>query len=861
MSLPRLFLIDAHALCYRSYFAIKELSTSYGQATNAVYGFLSTLRKILRDYQPDYMAVCFDVGKKTLRQEKYTEYKIHRPAMPDNLISQIPLIKEVVAAYRLPQFELEGFEADDVIATITEKVSRENLEVVIVSGDKDMMQLVDAEKVKIFNVRKDEIIPYSQLQETFGIDPKRMADYLGLVGDQSDNIPGVIGIGEVTARELINQFGTLENILANINDIKSDKVREKIQNQKEQALFSKELATLDRKVPIAFELETLKVSAPDSSQLFELFKKLEFRKLAEEFAPQGSTEKGNSKPVHVRTLTASNDIKELAAKLQKKGTCIFLCDREQGSEDVLFSGFMFSVSLDEMLFIAEDNIGQLKPVFEDTKIIKVCHNSKECMKVLFKKDIVMKGRIFDVMLAAYLLAPSQGAFDVETLAWIYLKMPSSANDNLAKKVELLAQMYPILEKELNEKELIKLFNEIEIPLAYVLFRMETEGVTIDQELLKELSSETEKKIEELITQLYQLAGSEFNLNSPKQLSEVLFAKLKLPVVKKTKTGFSTDEGVLLKLAEKHPLPKLILDYRQLAKLKSTYIDALPRLVNHKTNRLHAFFNQTGTETGRLSSNNPNLQNIPIRTELGRQIRKAFIASREDKVIISADYSQIELRILAHLSQDKNLIKAFQEGQDIHAFTAALIFDIKEAAVTSQMRNSAKRVNFGIIYGISAFGLSKDLGVSQQEAQDFIDKYFLRYPDVKKFMDEEIKKAEKNGFVLTLLNRRRYLPEIYNINATIKQFAQRQAINTPVQGSAADLLKLAMINIQKELEAKSFESKMIITVHDELVFDVLEKERVSVVEIIREQMEHPLKLSVPIKASVKVGRNWLDMQEI
>ncbi|MFA5059856.1 MAG: DNA polymerase I [Candidatus Omnitrophota bacterium] len=855
----KLFLIDAHGLCYRAYFAVKNLSTSYGQATNAVFGFTNILKKILRQHKPEYMAVCFDVGKKTHRQEKFAEYKIHRPAMPDSLISQIPIIKDLVSAFNLPMFELEGFEADDLIATITEKVKKDNLDIVIVSGDKDMIQLAE-KNVKIFNVRKDEVSSYEELKDAFGIDPEKIVDYIALAGDQSDNIPGVVGIGEVTARQLINQFGSLEDILANVDRIESSKVKEKLMAQREQAVFSKELAMLDRKVPIRFDLKSLKVPEPDTRKLFELFQKLEFRKFAEEISGEVLTTGKEEKAAKPKNLASSSDFENFYSKAQKKGDIVFLLDRPEESQDILFPGLMAAIGK-ELFFISEDKIGEAKAVFESPDIVKITHDVKEAMKFLSRHDISIHGEIFDCMLAGYLLAPAQTSFDIATLSWNYLKTTISSDGNLAKKTEAILKIFPVLKEELVSKSLLKLFQEIEIPLAYVLFKMEEQGVCIDEALLGELSKDGDAKIQELTVKLFEMAGVEFNLNSPKQLAQILFEKLKLPVVKKTKTGFSTDEGVLAKLAEKHPLPALILEYRQLAKLKSTYIDALPKLINRKTGRVHASFNQAGTETGRLSSNNPNLQNIPIRTELGRKIRKAFVASQKDRIIVSADYSQIELRILAHLSQDKNLFKAFKSDQDIHAYTAALIFDVKESAVTSEMRNTAKRVNFGIIYGISAFGLAKDLKISQTQAQDFIDKYFDRYPAVKQFMDDEIKKCEKNGFVLTLLNRRRYLPEIHSDNANIKQFAQRQAINTPVQGSAADLLKLAMINIQNELEKNCSESKMIITVHDELVFDVVEKEREALTVMIRDKMEHALSLSVPLKASVKIGRNWLDMQEI
>ncbi len=858
MPKAKLFLIDAHGLCYRSYFAIKGLSTSSGQATNAVYGFTNTLRKILRDFKPEYLAVCFDVGKKTRRQERFAEYKIHRPSMPEDLISQLPLIKDVVSAFRLPIFELEGFEADDVIATIAQKVSKEDIETVIVSADKDMLQLVDR-RVKVWNVQKDMMIGSKEAKEMLGIEPDKVTDYLGLAGDQSDNIPGVLGIGEVTARDLINEYGTIEHMLAHIDKLKSEKIKEKLLAQKDMAIFSKELATLDARVPIKFTLEDLRVSEPDNRRLSDLFQNLEFRKFAEEFSSQTTAEK----KIPATTVETDAQIESLLAKIREKEEMIFLFDLPEGEESAggLFGGMSISLGAEDHFYLASPKVKSFKEIFEDEAIVKVSHNIKSAMHILAREKIDLKGKAFDVMLAGYLLSPSQGGFDIPALAWMFLKAPLSVGDDAASRAQSLFRMYELFKKELVQKSLFKLFEEIEMPLAHVLFCMEEEGVCLDEALLKKLSRECDEKIKALVSRIYKMAGAEFNLNSPKQLSHVLFEKLKLPVVRKTKTGFSTDEGVLMRLAKKHDMPALILDYRQLAKLKSTYIDALPKLVHAKTKRLHTSFNQTGTETGRLSSNNPNLQNIPIRTELGAQIRKAFIASGKHNTIISADYSQIELRILAHLSKDENLIKAFKRDQDIHAFTAALIFDVKEDEVTSSMRDAAKRVNFGIIYGISAFGLSKDLEITHEEAQAFIDRYFARYPCVKKFMDNEIKKAQENGFVLTLMNRRRYLPDIKSSNMAVRQFSERQAINTPVQGSAADLIKLAMINIQRELEKRKLESKMIITVHDELVFDVTEKEKPGMIEFIRDQMEHSIALSVPIKVTVKAGANWLDMEEV
>ena len=855
MPKSRLFLIDAHALCYRSFFAVKSLTTSYGQPTNAVVGFLNTLKKILKDYQPEYIAACFDVGKKTHRQEKFSEYKVNRPSMPDDLISQIPLIKQLVLAHNIPFFELEGFEADDVIATISRKAAKKDVEVMIVSGDKDMVQLVD-DHIKIFDYRKGEIIDTQKVEEIYGFKPERMVDYIGLAGDKTDNIPGVMGVGKVTATQLIQSYGDLENILKNLDQLKSQKISEKIKDQKDQAIMSKELAVLDDCVPIDFKLKDAKKIESDNELLFKLFQKLEFRKLAEEV----SVSCANNKKVSSKALSTKEDIDDLCQKIKKNKIFSFVINI---SEDDLTQSTTTVVAFDEKetFSISLKDTRKLKEVFESDDILKICHNIKGGLKFLSAQGIDLKGDIFDVLLAGYLLEPSQAGKDIASLLWKYLKIAISKEDDIDSQAGYLISLFAVLKKELDQKFLLKLFNEIEIPLAFVLCSVEQQGVCLDVKFLHKLSIQMAKEISSLRKKIYVLAGEEFNLNSPKQLSHVLFEKLKLPVIKKIKTGFSTNEDVLHRLAENHELPQLILSYRHLAKLTSTYVDALPKMVDPKTSRIHAEFDQAGTETGRLSSRNPNLQNIPIRTEFGRQIRKAFVARDSKHIIVSADYSQIELRILAHLSKDKALIDAFKNDEDVHTFTAASIFNVKESEVDSEMRVAAKRVNFGIVYGISAFGLAKDLGVSQVEAQEFIDKYFLRYPDVSKFMQKEIEKAEKNGFVLTLLNRRRYLPEIHSDNMMMRQFAQRQAINTPVQGSAADLIKLAMINVQETIKEKKLESKMIITVHDELVFDVLKSEKDQMIDLIREQMESPLKLLVPIKVSIKAGNNWLETKEV
>ncbi len=853
MTQTKVFLIDGHAMVYRAFYAIQGLTNSKGQPTNAVYGFINALRKILRDQAPSHIAVCFDVGKKTKRQEKYADYKVQRQSMPEGLIGQLPLIKEVVKAYRIPMFEMEGYEADDVIATLAHKLREENLNVVIASEDKDMYQLL-TEGVLMYSSRQDKVLGLKESEERFGINPARITDYIALCGDTSDNIPGVFGIGEVTARNLVNEFGTIENLYQNISSVKQDKLREKLVTQKEAAFFSKELAVLEKDVPLDIDLEALKVQEPDKAALIKLFTEFEFRKFVQELSQETLEEQPETSPTEAKLLNNADALKDFITQAKKAGGFAVVPQQAEGRVERLWLAVGHDVSVVDVAKAA-----QLKIVIEDKLIRKSTYNFKALKKLFDSLSLKIEGEVFDAMLAGYLLTSGQAAFDLGALAWQYLK--KSPSDDQAGQVALLEELVAPMADDLRAKDLKKLYEELEFPLSLSLADMEEEGVRLDTNALSKLSKQCDQKIQESTSAIYKIAGREFNLNSPKQLAEVLFVQLKIPPVKKTKTGFSTDEEVLSRLAVKYEIAQLILDYRQIAKLKSTYIDAFPKLMNPQTGRLHACFNQTGAETGRLSSNNPNLQNIPIRTALGREIRRAFIPLNDGDVLLSADYSQIELRILAHLAQDESMIKAFKGGEDFHAYTAGLIFDVPESKVDASMRNSAKRVNFGIIYGISAFGLAKDLGVSNAEAQDFIDRYFLKYPGVKSFMDACIGKAQECGYVTTLLNRRRYIPEINSKNIGLRQFAERQAINTPVQGSAADLMKLAIINIHEEILKKKLKSRMIITVHDELVFNVPKNEVKIMTGFVQDKMENAWKLSVPITVSVKAGQNWLDMEKI
>jgi len=843
MTKPKLFLIDATALCYRAFYAIRSLSTSFGQPTNAIYGFINMLNKILKEKNPQFLAVCFDVSRDTFRLKKFAEYKIKRPPMPDELSSQIPLIKEVISAYGVTIFEQEGYEADDIIATLARKAKEEGISTTIVSSDKDMLQLVD-EDTAVFSPYKDEGIIYDEkkVSERFGIGPERITDIVALMGDDVDNIPSVPGIGEKTAVALIKEFGSSEKLLSNIDKIKSEKIKTAIKNNIDTIKLNKELAVLDKKIDLDFNLDKLKLTEPNHRELFRLFKFLEFKKLLKDL----EVREDKTPDMGVDTFQ-DKELKDLINPQDE----LILCGDNLGSLIFHAKGKFFRITHPG---------ANLKAILSNPQIKKIGHDLKKINVSLAKQDTVLDGLYFDTMVAGYLINPSKSGYNLNDLAWDYLDgLLKSDSMNNVEAVNIIKQLKPKLERELRDKSLFNLFTEIEMPLVEVLARMELTGIKLDLEILNKLSKDLEERLIKLIEDIHELSGCQFNINSPKQLRGILFEKLKLPIIKRSKTGPSTDEEVLRKLANKHKLPALLLEYRQLTKLKSTYIDALPDLVDPKTGRIHTSFNQTATETGRLSSSEPNLQNLPIKTDLGRNIRRAVIAFSKDSYLFSCDYSQVELRILAHLSKDKNLISAFKDNKDIHKITASLIYGLEGKDITESMRDTAKRVNFGIIYGLTSFGLSRDLGISVDEAQGFIEAYFSRYPKVKDYVQEQINHAKKEGFVTTILGRRRYIPEINNKNQSIRLLAERQAINAPIQGSASDLIKLAMVKIDEQIKINALKTRMIIQIHDELVFDVFKEEMAEFVDLAMDKMENVLKLDVPIKVDIKKGKNWLEME--
>ena len=874
-----IYLIDGHALCYRAYYAIRELSNSKGVPTNAVYGFINILRKLLREYDPEMMTVVFDKGAPTARIEKYAEYKAHRKPMPDDLFDQIAKIKEVVDAYRIPIFELEGYEADDVIATLALKAEKKGLKVIIVTADKDALQLVN-ENIKVLNLKTsgDVLVGEEQVEEKYGVKPTLMVDLMALTGDASDNVPGVKGVGPQTASKLIKQFGGLKNIYINIDKVMPETLRRKLVDNKEIAELSRELVELDKEAPVTLNAEETILGDPNIEKMVELFKEFEFEKLLREIMPKEEKKEGS-----YSICEDKDGVGKIAESIKQKKEFTFLIKYAEDEKNI--EGITFSAKEQEAVYIPfkKDSSAykQIKSIFEDKNIKKCGYNLKKTIIALSNEGIKAKGLNFDVMIADYLIDPSRPKHDIPGIAMRHLNinlqeekkgvnwddkgqgaLDFSASVDYEHECESAAVIFDLedaLTKELKTKGLNELFRDVEMPLVDVLAEMELMGVGIDVEYLKKQSKIFEKNLGETSKKIHELAGEKFNINSPKQLQYILFEKLELPPSKKTKTGYSTDETVLNKLSESHEIAVDLLKYRQMNKLKTAYYDSILGLVNKKNNILYAHFNQAVTATGRLSSSDPNLQNIPIKTALGKEIRKAFVPIEAGDVLLCADYSQVELRVLAHLSGDKALVKAFKNNEDVHNFTASEIFGCKMKDVTGEMRSIAKTVNFGIVYGISAFGLAKDLGVEFYEAQKFIDSYFERYEGVKTFISDTIKKAKKSTYVTTILNRRRYIPEIKSSNERLQSFAERAAVNTPVQGSAADIIKLAMIECHNEF--KDTKVKMISQVHDELVFSVPKKIVKEISEKVEKIMENVIKLEVPLKVDMEKGDNWLDLKKV
>ena len=923
MSKGKLVLIDGHALAYRAYYALPPtLSTSKGELINAVFGFTSMLLNVLRDEKPDYIAVAFDVGK-TFRHEKYKEYKAHRIEMPDELRTQMARIQEIVRALSIPIIEAEGYEADDVLGTLAQKAEKEGAEILIVTGDTDTFQLID-EHTRVLTSRRSfsDTIVYDQegIEERYGLQPHQLIDYKALVGDTSDNIPGVRGIGKKTATKLLQQYGSVEEIYAHLDEVKSSRFRNALEQGRESAFLSKFLATIVTDVPAELDLEACRTSEFDQDKVKELFGELEFRTLLNRLPSETQAEKGRQAPPHQlpmfqeaeqveeETTTPTNyqivadeeALEELVARLSKAAAITL--DTETTSTDAMAAGLVgialtdregdgYYVPVGHGLGAGEQLpldyvLEKLRPVLEDESIAKYAHNSKYDLTVLVRHGAHVQGLSFDTMIAEWLADPASRNLGLKNLAWTRLGVEMQPISDLigsgkkqitmaqvpvaqaasyaAADVDMTHRLVKVLEPELRKRELLSLFTEVEMPLVPVLVEMEMKGVKLDVEYLGEMSRQLHGQLSTLEREIQEMVGYPFNINSTQQLSDALFVRLGLPAkgVQKTKSGhYSTSAGVLEKLKGQHTVIELILKQRELAKLKSTYVDALPQLVNQRTGRVHTSFNQTGTVTGRLSSSAPNLQNIPIRTEMGRQVRRAFVAE-EGSVLLAADYSQVELRILAHISQDPAMLGAFARDEDIHASTAAFLFDVPLGEVDQEMRRVAKSINFGISYGMGGYGMAWRTGLSQKEADRFIKEYFTKYSRVKAYLDETKRKARDMGYVETLLGRRRYFPELRSgsrAHQNVRASAERMAINAPIQGSAADIIKIATIRLHQALKERGLRSGMTLQVHDELVLEVPEGELEVVAPLVKSTMEGAFQLDAPLKVDMKVGKNWLEME--
>ncbi len=884
-----IFLIDGSAYIFRAYHAIRSLSNSKGLPTNAAFGFTRMVIKLMEERRPEYAVMLFDAKGPTFRHELYQDYKANRPAMPEDLAVQIPIIKDITRGFNLPLIEKPGFEADDLIGTLARLAEDDGFRVVMVTGDKDFVQLV-TDRTIIWDPMKDETIDKTGVLDKFGIEPRQMIDVMGLSGDTSDNVPGVPGIGQKTALALIKQFGSMEALYRQVDSIAKKKQKENLITFREQAQLSRDLVTIDVNTPLEFEADRFRLTGPDNKQLARLFKDLEFRQLQLAFGATTKTRTKNYQPVQTRKA-----LLELAGRLEKE-PCIAL-DTETTSKNPMQAelvGLSFAMQPDEAYYIPcghadpgsggqlspAEVIKALKPVLENPAVKKIGQNIKYDWLVLNRYGVELNGVTFDTMLASYLINPSKRAHSLDQIALDFLNHKTITYEQVVGKgkgaqsfsqvpldkavpyacedADITLMAKNVLQPKLEEIGLTKLFETVEMPLVPVLMRMEQTGINVDREKLHSLSQSFAARLDGLEADIYQLAGEEFNINSSQQLGQILFEKLKLPVQKKTrkKTGYSTDVNVLTILARHHELPAFILEHRTLAKLKSTYSDALIDLIHPETGRIHTSYNQTVAATGRLSSSEPNLQNIPIRTDDGLEIRRAFIP-RDGWVLVSADYSQVELRILAHCSDDQILIQAFKDGEDIHTRTAAEVFQVPPEMITPELRRQAKAINFGIMYGMSPFGLSNQLDISQKMAKVYIDNYFDRYRGVRAYMDRTIAEAVATKKTSTLMGRIRLLPEIDSANWNVRQFAERTAINTPIQGTAADLIKIAMIRIDAELRKRGLKATMLLTVHDELVFEVPPEEIDPASEIIKTNMESVWDLKVPLLVNIAKGLNWAE----
>ena len=872
----KLVLIDGNSLSFRAFYALPLLSNHAGIHTNAVYGFAMLLEKIIKEEKPNHFLVAFDAGKTTFRHSKYSEYKGGRQKTPPELSEQFPYIRQLLDAYHIKRYELDNYEADDIIGTLSRQADEEGFETIIITGDRDLTQLA-TDNVTIYYTKKgvtdvDHYTPKFIAEKYNGLVPKQIIDMKGLMGDTSDNIPGVAGVGEKTAIKLLNQFESVEGVYEHIEEVTAKKLKEKLINSKDDALMSKDLATINVHSPIEVSLEDTKLNLQDdTTEKIELFKKLEFKQLLADIDTSSTNEVVIDKTFEIEQDFQNvdlNDLNEAVIHFELEGTNYL--------KDTILK-FGFYTNHQHVVINAEDvkDYKHLVQWLEDKNTTKIVYDAKKTYVSAHRLGINIENIEFDVMLASYIIDPSRSIDDVKSVVSLYgqnyvkdnitifgkgkkhhIPEEPILSEHIASVTEAIAAVTPTMKSQLEDYNQIELLKDLELPLARILSEMEEIGIYTDINDLKEMEFEIQKKLDVLISNIHESAGEAFNINSPKQLGVVLFETLQLPVIKKTKTGYSTAVDVLEKLQGEHPIIDDILEYRQLAKLQSTYVEGLQKVIS-KDHRIHTRFNQTLAQTGRLSSIDPNLQNIPIRLEEGRKIRKAFKPTSKDSVILSADYSQIELRVLAHITQDESLKHAFINGHDIHTATAMKVFNVESDQVDSLMRRQAKAVNFGIVYGISDYGLSQSLGITRKKAKAFIDDYLASFPGVKQYMSDIVKDAKAQGYVETLLHRRRYIPDITSRNFNLRSFAERTAMNTPIQGSAADIIKLAMVKFSEKIKETKYHAKLLLQVHDELIFEIPKSEVEDFSKFVEEIMEQALVLDVPLKVDSNYGATWYD----
>ncbi|MCG1612968.1 DNA polymerase I [Staphylococcus epidermidis] len=872
----KLVLIDGNSLSFRAFYALPLLSNHAGIHTNAVYGFAMLLEKIIKEEKPNHFLVAFDAGKTTFRHSKYSEYKGGRQKTPPELSEQFPYIRQLLDAYHIKRYELDDYEADDIIGTLSRQADEADFETIIITGDRDLTQLA-TDNVTIYYTKKgvtdvDHYTPEFIAEKYQGLVPKQIIDMKGLMGDTSDNIPGVAGVGEKTAIKLLNQFESVEGVYEHIEEVTAKKLKEKLINSKADAFMSKDLATINVHSPIEVSLEDTKLTLQDdTAEKIELFKKLEFKQLLADIDTSS-----NNEEVIDKTFEIEQDFQNVDFNDLNEAVIHFELEDTNYLKDAILK-FGFYTNHQHVVINADDvkNYKNLVRWLEDKNTTKIVYDAKKTYVSAHRLGINIENIEFDVMLASYIIDPSRSIDDVKSVVSLYgqnyvkdnitvfgkgkkhhIPEESILNEHIASVTEAISAVTPIMKSQLEDYNQIELLKDLELPLARILSEMEEIGIYTDINDLKEMEFEIQKKLDVLISNIHESAGEAFNINSPKQLGVVLFETLQLPVIKKTKTGYSTAVDVLEKLQGEHPIIDDILEYRQLSKLQSTYVEGLQKVIS-KDHRIHTRFNQTLAQTGRLSSVDPNLQNIPIRLEEGRKIRKAFKPTSKDSVILSADYSQIELRVLAHITQDESLKHAFINGHDIHTATAMKVFNVESDQVDSLMRRQAKAVNFGIVYGISDYGLSQSLGITRKKAKAFIDDYLASFPGVKQYMSDIVKDAKAQGYVETLLHRRRYIPDITSRNFNLRSFAERTAMNTPIQGSAADIIKLAMVKFSEKIKETKYHAKLLLQVHDELIFEIPKSEVEDFSKFVEEIMEQALVLDVPLKVDSNYGATWYD----